>query len=58
MKRKEIIEEVTELIDTYCTDCLLRAHHSKEYGRKQALRFCIKQCTVGEKIQQYGKKLT
>ncbi|OEH92848.1 zinc-finger domain-containing protein [Bacillus solimangrovi] len=58
MQRKKIIIEVTELIDTYCTDCFLKAHHIKEHGKKQALSFCIKECTVGEKIQSYGKKLS
>ncbi|KPL59836.1 zinc-finger domain-containing protein [Rossellomorea vietnamensis] len=57
MNRKEVVDKVDELIDTYCKDCFLKAHFRKEYGKTYAHRFCIGQCTIGEQIRHYGKCL-
>ncbi|MCR8846871.1 zinc-finger domain-containing protein [Rossellomorea sp. SC111] len=57
MNRKEVVDKVDELIDTYCNDCLLKAHFRKEYGKTYAHRFCIEQCTIGEQIRHYGECL-
>ena len=57
MKRKEIFCRMEELMDTYCTDCFLYKYHRSEKGRNFAHRFCITECTVGEQIKRYGKKL-
>ncbi|MFL6561863.1 MAG: zinc-finger domain-containing protein, partial [Bacillus sp. (in: firmicutes)] len=38
--------------------CFLHQHLKKEDGRRAAHRFCITQCTVGEQLQEYGKKLS
>ncbi len=58
MKRKQVVEKVDELIDTYCSECFLKSHFRKEHGKTYAHRFCIEQCTVGEKIRYIGEKLT
>lgn len=58
MKRKELILEVGEMLDTYCQDCFVREHFRKENGKRYAQNFCIKTCTVGQKLKEYGKKLS
>jgi hypothetical protein len=45
-------------MDQYCEGCFLHQQMNKEGGRRLAHRFCITQCTVGEQLQEYGKKLT
>ncbi|GIN60828.1 hypothetical protein J27TS8_08210 [Robertmurraya siralis] len=57
MKRKDVLIEVEELLSSYCKDCFLHKYHKKEIGRTYAHRFCITQCTVGEKIKTVGKQL-
>ncbi|MBY6051501.1 zinc-finger domain-containing protein [Cytobacillus firmus] len=58
MSRKEIINEVEELMTSYCKDCFLHKHHKDEKGRRYAHRFCITECTVGVKIKSIGSKLS
>ena len=57
MDGKQLISEVGDILDTYCQDCFLKALYRKEYGKPYAQTFCIKNCTVGVKLQEYGKKL-
>ncbi|BDG35307.1 zinc-finger domain-containing protein [Parageobacillus sp. VR-IP] len=56
-KRKEILDKITELQQTYCEGCFLKSTFRKEYGKTYAQSFCINQCTVGEKMRQYGAML-
>jgi hypothetical protein len=58
VERKQLLEEVTELLDYYCSDCFVKKTFNKEKGKTYAQTFCIKECTVGEKIKQYGDLLT
>ncbi|USK32236.1 zinc-finger domain-containing protein [Bacillus sp. F19] len=58
MEKKQVVCEIDQLLDAYCTDCLLKKLFRKEYGKKVAHSFCIEECTVGQKIKEYGKKLT
>jgi transcriptional regulator of aromatic amino acid metabolism len=55
--RMELLTQLEELMNVYCKDCLLHDHFKKEGGRRRAHRFCISQCTVGEKLKEYGKML-
>ncbi|MGX1193330.1 zinc-finger domain-containing protein [Metabacillus sp. SLBN-84] len=55
--KKQIVHDIDELNDTYCSDCLLKKLFRKERGRKAAHAFCIGECTVGQKMKEYGKKL-
>ncbi|GMB09695.1 uncharacterized protein DUF2602 [Thermolongibacillus altinsuensis] len=57
MNRKEILDHLNEIIDTYCEGCFLKSALRKEYSKTYAQSFCIHQCTVGKKIQEYGKML-
>ncbi|MBY0122666.1 zinc-finger domain-containing protein [Bacillus sp. S/N-304-OC-R1] len=58
MNRKQLYDEVEELLNTYCQGCLLHKLHKDEKGRTYAHKFCITDCTVGEKIKLIGSKLT
>ena len=57
MKRKDIFNEVEAILNRYCEDCFLYKQNRKDKGRNFAHKFCISQCTVGEKIRQCGEKL-
>jgi hypothetical protein len=57
MIRRELLDHVEVLMNMYCEGCFLHKHLKKEGGRRVAHRFCITQCTIGEKLQEYGKKL-
>jgi hypothetical protein len=56
--RLELIENVESLMDQYCKGCFLKISLKQEGGRRFAHRFCITQCTVGEKLKEYGRKLS
>ncbi|MDF0727909.1 zinc-finger domain-containing protein [Cytobacillus sp. S13-E01] len=58
MNKKLIRLEVGEILDTYCQDCFLKSYFRKEYGKKYAQSFCINKCTVGQKLKNYGQKLS
>jgi hypothetical protein len=58
MEKHEVRTIVSDLLDTYCEDCFLYQNNSQEQGKRSAHRFCIKNCTIGKKLQTYGKHLT
>ncbi|PPA71213.1 zinc-finger domain-containing protein [Jeotgalibacillus proteolyticus] len=58
MERKKVINEVEELVNTYCRECMVKKQLRLERGKTRAHRFCIKECTVGEQIINYGKYLS
>nr|WP_256218368.1 zinc-finger domain-containing protein [Bacillus sp. MUM 116] len=49
---------VESLMTQYCEGCFLHRQLIKEGGRRKAHQFCISQCTVGEQIKEFGKKLS
>jgi hypothetical protein len=57
MDRKIIFSEVEQVLTDYCKDCFVYSTLRKENGRNVAHKFCIKQCTVGEKLKDIGTKL-
>ncbi|MCA1321167.1 zinc-finger domain-containing protein [Bacillus tianshenii] len=57
MNRKKILMEVGEILDTYCTECLVKQALRKDYGKNQAQSFCINECTVGAEIKILGDQL-
>ncbi|MGG3469573.1 zinc-finger domain-containing protein [Neobacillus pocheonensis] len=50
--------QVESMMKQYCDGCFLHQYLKKEGGRRAAHRFCITQCTVGERLQEFGKRLT
>lgn len=57
LARKKVLHQVEDLLKNYCEGCLLHRVHVQEGGRRYAHRFCIKTCTVGEKIRLIGSQL-
>ncbi|WP_042355327.1 zinc-finger domain-containing protein [Bacillus rubiinfantis] len=55
--RKEVLKQLESLFTDFCEGCFIQRQLRKEGGKRLAHRFCISQCTVGEKIKEYGKKL-
>nr|WP_285889706.1 zinc-finger domain-containing protein [Neobacillus niacini] len=53
-----MFNRVESLLGQYCNGCFVHQQFKQDGGRRFAHRFCISQCTVGEKLQEYGKKLT
>ncbi|WP_318508633.1 zinc-finger domain-containing protein [Bacillus sp. T3] len=58
LPRKQLFREVEQLMKHYCNGCFLYQHIKNEQGRRAAHRFCITQCSVGEKLKSYGNKLS
>lgn len=57
MERKDIYNEVEEILNQYCNGCFLYKQNRKDKGRSYAHKFCITSCTVGEQIRRCGEKL-
>lgn len=57
LSRKQVLAEVEGLINTFCSGCFLKRQLKKDNGKRYAHQFCIKSCTVGEKIRACGKRL-
>ena len=57
MDRTEMIEKIDEVLGTYCQDCFIKKHFLKNKNKTYAHRFCIRTCTIGENLQQYGQEL-
>ncbi|HJV17912.1 MAG TPA: zinc-finger domain-containing protein [Bacillales bacterium] len=58
LKRCTLMKKIESLMVEYCDGCFLNKHLKEESGRRFAHRFCISQCTVGNEMKEYGKKLT
>ncbi|MDQ6599391.1 zinc-finger domain-containing protein [Bacillus salipaludis] len=56
--RKEVLTHVETLMAQYCEGCFLHRQLIKDGGRRRAHQFCISQCTIGEQIKEFGKKLS
>jgi hypothetical protein len=58
VKQKELLYHATIMLDTYCEGCLLYKANRAEGGQRNAHKFCIKTCTVGNQLKMIGNKLT
>lgn len=57
MNKVDVMKDIDELTDTYCTDCLVIRDLRKTRGKQGAHRFCIEKCTVGEQLQFLGQEM-
>ena len=57
MNKVDVMKDIDELTDIYCTDCLVIRDLRKSRGKQGAHRFCIESCTVGEQLQFLGKEM-
>ncbi|MBP0724154.1 zinc-finger domain-containing protein [Bacillus sp. RG28] len=58
MERKQVFAEVDAILKQYCEGCFIYKHFRKEHNQRFAQSFCIHKCTVGEKLREYGQKLS
>ncbi len=58
MNKKQIRTEVHNTVQLYCEDCMLYQHFCQIHSRAYAHNFCVNECSVGEKLQKYGEKLS
>ena len=57
MNQVDVMKDIDQLTDTYCTDCLVIRDLRKTRGKQGAHRFCIESCTVGEQFQFLGNEM-
>lgn len=57
MNKVDVMKDIDDLTDTYCTDCLVIRDLRKTRGKQGAHRFCIESCTVGEQLQFLGQEI-
>lgn len=58
MDKKQVIKEVHDMVQVYCEECFLYKYLRETNSRNVAQQFCIKECSVGEKLQEYGDRLS
>lgn len=56
--RTLLFRDLQNIVTQYCEGCFLYQHLRETEGKRAAHRFCIKQCTVGDALKEYGKKLS
>ncbi|MDF2947045.1 MAG: Zinc-finger [Bacillales bacterium] len=54
---RDVLRDLTNLMDHYCTDCFILKCNRTEVGKRPALKYCNKLCVVGEWLQERGKLL-
>lgn len=57
MKKVSIINEIDDMLSTYCEGCFVKAQLRKDGGKTAAHRFCISECTVGTQLKFLGQEL-
>ncbi|WP_033542449.1 zinc-finger domain-containing protein [Planococcus sp. CAU13] len=57
MNKLSIMNEIDEMLDTYCDGCFVRSQIRKDDGKTAAHRFCISNCTIGTQLQFLGNEL-
>ncbi|QHJ71188.1 MULTISPECIES: zinc-finger domain-containing protein [Planococcaceae] len=57
MNKLTIINEIDEMLNTYCEGCFVRTQIRKDEGKTAAHRFCISNCTIGTQLQFLGNEL-
>ena len=57
VKKVSIINEIDEMLTTYCEGCFVKTQLRKDEGKTAAHRFCISNCTVGSQLQFLGNEL-
>ncbi|MFD1928186.1 zinc-finger domain-containing protein [Sporosarcina siberiensis] len=57
MDKALVMNEIDEILDTYCDGCFLKKHLSKDRGKTAAHNFCITHCTVGEHLKFLGEEM-
>lgn len=57
LDRAHIIEEIDEVMDRFCENCLVKKTLNQERGKTAAHRFCIQECTIGDQLRFLGNEM-
>ncbi|WP_238473830.1 zinc-finger domain-containing protein [Paenisporosarcina cavernae] len=57
MRVIDILDELNDLEQRFCTDCFLKKTLKETESKTSAHRFCISSCTVGKQLQFIGQEL-
>ena len=56
-QRVQVLNEIEQTLETYCSDCFVYRYHRKDFGRTHAHKFCLSSCTVGSGLKELGDRL-
>lgn len=56
-QQKRIRIEAGAIIDQECGNCEIVLKHRKEIGNKAAYNYCIRECPVSQRLQEFGAML-
>ncbi|WP_162985735.1 zinc-finger domain-containing protein [Virgibacillus halodenitrificans] len=56
-EQKQLRQEATNMIDEVCGSCQLILENRKKLGNKAAYNYCVRECSVGKRLQKIGKEL-
>ncbi|MFD1203936.1 MULTISPECIES: zinc-finger domain-containing protein [Sporosarcina] len=57
MDKLTVMNEINDVLDTYCEGCFIKKQHIKEFGKTGAHQFCIATCTIGEQLRFLGNEM-
>ncbi|CAM3052969.1 zinc-finger domain-containing protein [Filibacter tadaridae] len=57
MEKTNIMNDINEVLDTYCEGCFLKTQLARDNGKTIAHNFCIRTCTVGEQLKFLGNEM-
>jgi len=57
LNKLTVINEIDDLLETYCDGCFIKRELKINGGKTLAHRFCINSCTVGDQLQFLGQEL-
>lgn len=57
MDKLTVMQEIDDVLDTYCEGCFIKRQQSKEFGKTGAHQFCISICTIGDQLKFLGNEM-
>lgn len=54
---KTLIDEISQLLDEHCRQCLVKKQIRNEHGATNEQRYCNEVCKVGRQLQEKGRQL-
>lgn len=57
MNKVMVMNEIDEILDTYCDGCFVKRQLTKDKGKTAAHSFCITTCTIGEHLKFLGQEM-
>ncbi|GEN83659.1 zinc-finger domain-containing protein [Sporosarcina luteola] len=57
MDKLTVMNEINEVLDTYCEGCFVKRQLVSDIGKTGAHHFCIRTCTIGEQLRFLGSEM-